>query len=203
MLGFFLLLVLLGVPIPYISIGKKIKKGYKWKTGIVNFLRIKLFVDDNIVEVFNWHIEEFENFIKSNSTLSFFGIFQEVQLDLELSETEKKYFSDKFMDIEKAFNTIEETKNLNRKGIFKETVTKFVRLVRETSKNVKEQVELIQKKQIKLHTDVLKNYDFTASEYNDYLRHVRVFLDRNSCYHNAEIDYYKLMLTFFVPEEIL
>ena len=59
MLGFFfLLLVLLGVPIPHISIGKKIKKGYKWTTGIVNFLRIKLFIDDNIVEVFNWHIEE-------------------------------------------------------------------------------------------------------------------------------------------------
>jgi len=199
-----LLFIILGVPLPYIQIGKKTKKGYKYTIGIVGFLKKKIFVDDDVVERFNWYIEEFENFISGGNVLSFASICNKVLPKIKLTETEKKYILEELIKMEESFYNIERRRKLNRRDVFKDTVKEFISLIRNTSKIIKEQIKLVQeRKQTKIEKELLELYSFSAKQYNDYLRHLRVFLDRTSCYHNIKITHYDLMHKYFVPEKML
>jgi len=202
--AFLTLFVFFGLPLPYIQIGKKVKKSYKWTIGLVGVLKEKLSVNDNVVEHFNCDIEEFENFVMSGYTPSFTSMYAEVRNKAKLSKMEEKHISDEIARVEGDYYDIKLIKKLNRKKIFRQTVRKFLNLVIDTSKMGKSIIAVIKEKNLDLHTlgdEFLNRYNFTAKEFNYYLRHFRSFLYRTHCYHNVEIEHFRL-IDLLIPETI-
>lgn len=206
-LGFVVLLGLLfGIPIPYIGIGKKMKKGYKWTIGIVGVLREKLFINDNVVEHFNFFVEEFENFVLSGYEPSFTKMYAETRdkARAKLSEMEYEHISNEIDKVERGYREIQAVKNLNRKRTFRQTVKKLNNLVVDVSKMAKSIIAVIKDQNLDLETlgaNFSRNYNFETKEFNNYLRYFRSFLDRTHCYHDVEIEHYRL-LDLLVPETI-
>ena len=206
-LGFLGFFALLGIPIPYGVIGKKTKKGLKLTKGVMDIVVEKFFVSNDVVEHFNYYIEEFENFTRSDSIHSFPSLYAEITSRAKLSDMERKHVSNETERVDKEYTEIESVEKLNKKKIFKETVKKFHNLVVRISKMAKS-IEMVIKKEtldygpaIEAKEAFAKRYNFTAKEFNIYLRHFRSFLDRTYCYHNVEIKHNRLR-NLLVPEEI-
>lgn len=196
--------MLVGVPLPYIGIGKKIKKGWKLTYGIISFAKEKIFVNDDTVEHFTWFIEEFENYVQSNSTLSFLYMYWEVRNKTKLSKLESEHISDETKNIQERYNRIRDAEKLNRKKNFRENVKEFQKLVKDLAKMVKRMLEIINEKKLRsseLSVDFLFYYNFSATQFNHYLASFRNFLDRTYCFHSIEIEPYRLM-QLLIPEEI-
>ena len=203
-LGFFVLYgALFGIPLPYIKIGKKIKKSSKWTMGLIGYLREKLFVNDNVIEHFTWLIEEFDNFVSISYTPSFTSMYSKLSSKAKLSKMEKTHISREIESLERRFQAVKNAEGVNRKKVFKEAVKDFKKLVVDTSKMARDVIELVEKRTegSKLPEEILNRYKFTASEFNLYIRRFRNFLDRTHCYHNIEIEHHRLR-NLLLPEEL-
>ena len=203
--GFFLLYgTIFAFPLPYIKIGKKIKKTSKYTMGIVGYIREKLYVSDDVVERFTWFMEEFDNFVSISYNPSFTNLYNEVSSKVKLSRIEKKHISGEINNLERRFLEVKETDRLNRKATFREAIKNFKKLVVDTSKMVKDITKIVKERPetTKLPKDFFERYKFTASEFNLYIRRFRVFLDRTHCYHDTEIEHHSLLRILLVPEEL-
>lgn len=195
---------LFSVPLPYIQIGKKVKKSYKWTRGFIGVLREKMFINDNVVEHFNYFIEEFQNFVRSDYKPSFTSLYAEIRNKAKLSKMEEKHIQDEIERRKAEYYELKLTRKLNRRKIFRQTVSKFAFLVIDTSKMARSIATTIKEKNLDLRTleeKFVNQYRFTAKEFNNYLRYFRSFLDRTHCYHGVEIEHYKL-LDLLIPEEL-
>lgn len=199
-----LIFMLVGVPLPYIGIGKKIKKGWKLTYGIISFAKERLFVNDEIVERFTWFLEEFENYVDPAYTPSFASMYMEVQDKAKLSKIESEHVSEEIRNVQDKYHNIQDTKNLCRKGIFRDSMKDFKKLVIDVTKMVRRMLEMINENKLlssELRKDFLARYKFTATQFNDYLASFRRFLDRTYCFHSIEIKHNRLM-RLLIPEEI-
>ncbi len=199
-----LLLLLFNVPLGYVQIGKKVKKGTKLTYGIISFVKERLFVSDDVVERFNWFIEELDHYVNYSYTTSLTSMWREIRGKTKLTKMESKYLSDKVQNLSDRYLLIQQTGKLGRKKIFRETVKKFKELVVDVSRMARGISRAVDEKTFdpsRLKEDFQNRYGFGARQFNIYLVSFRRYLDRTFCFHNIEIEYHRLR-QLLISEEI-
>jgi hypothetical protein len=206
------LFVLFGLPSPSGKIGKKVQKGYVWSRGLATIIYDKLYVKTNIVESFFWYVEELENFIMPNYSPSFSHMYLELLAKAPFAQKENRYMNDKNDKIQATYSKIKNVKKIERKGVFAQTVSEFKDLVIEISKMAQDIKSTMKDKNLGQSSVALDKgnadwkeyndrYKFSATEFNNFLRDFRRFLDKTNCSHGIEISQYQLM-QLLVPEDI-
>jgi hypothetical protein len=200
-----ILIVFFGLPIyPYGKIGKKIKKGYTWSSPIINLIYYRYYIKSSLAESFFYYVEEFENFV-SIGTLAFPNMYRELLEKTQFSQIEKKGIDKETEEMQTTYWRIQRVPKLKRKKVFKQTVKDFKEFVEDTSKMARMIREVINTKNISLSTlgpEFISNYEFSAKEFNNFLRYFRRFLDKTNCQHGVEIEQYRLM-QLFIPERLI
>jgi hypothetical protein len=130
------ILIILGLaPYPYGNIGKKAKKGKTWARPFFSVIYYKFYVKGDLAESFFYFVEEFENFVISNSTLSLSHMYCELVGKSTFSKKEEKYIYDENERVQRIYFKIKNVQKLRRKKVFAQTVKDLRELVVETSKN--------------------------------------------------------------------
>lgn len=156
-----------------------------------------------ILEITNTDFEGLENFILRGYSPSFTHMYSELGQKLK-SKREKEHIEREIQNIEREYRKIRDAEGLNRKETFQEMVKHFKRVIEHATEIAKDVVKLVEEKtsDSKLSEELINNYKFTAREFNVFIRSFRNFLDRTHCYHNIEIEHYRLM-NLLIPEEML
>lgn len=199
-----ILLGLFELPYPYGKIGKKVKKGYTWSRGLATIVYGRFFIKANVVESFFRFVEEFENFIMSDNTLTFPHMYRELIGKATFSKMEEKHIDDENERVQAVYFRIRNVQKLERKKVFAQTVREFRELVEEISKMAHNIKSIMRDKSIdssNLGEEYINRYKFSAKEFNNFLRYFRSFLDKTNCSHGIEIEQYRLM-QLLVPEDI-
>lgn len=214
----FALFGLFGLPYPYGKIGKKVKKGYTWSRGLATIVYDRLYVKSSIVENFFYFVEEFENFIMLNYIPSFPHMYHKLVGKSTFTSLEARYIDEQNEKVNAKYLEIKNVKKVERKGIFAQTVREFRDLVEDVSKMAQNIKSTMRDKNIGQPSVALdrsslaqentnwveyfNRYKFSASEFNNFLRYFRSFLDKTSCSHGVEIEQNRLM-QLLVPEDLV